>query len=207
VASLLQRNIFDYSDGAIALRTLASLNEDPQLRPAVLDALWLNTKERALFLLHRVCCVLNESRIDTLLEELEELMGADGFISTSRTPNQEIGKSVARLLAALGFECLPISPAEAQDPNAAQEPWDSHDVVEDMRASRLAGSGKGGQKLTPLEDAIRRVKVILAAANHLTPARNGGEPVSINGEFGRAELLAVRDYVSRSVGALTSDSV
>lgn len=231
VVSAFEDNIFDYRDEAIALRTLASLHGDVRIRPLVgeqfldsvdektalaalaglqqdarlhsivLDALWINTRERALFLFNRVCCVLNAHRVETLLADVERLASpAEGFLSTSRIPSPELNERLGHLLTALGFEMVPESAHRAGP--GADERWEYHQVVADMRSSRFAGTGKGGEKLAPLEDAIRRLKVILIAANHLTPEKNGGAPVHISGDFGPAEVLALREYVGVSLGKI-----
>lgn len=221
MASSFQENIYDYSDEAIARRTLGSLSEDPeigdeifkdsptalltlerlyqdpQLRPIMLDTLWLNTRERALFLFNRLCCVINGKRIGDLLEELERLTRADDFISTGGTPMPEIEDCLRRLLEAMGTELTITPPGEAEKSGAAEEAWEYHEVIADMRASRLAGTGKGGETLSPLEDGIRRLKVILIAANHLNTTKTEGAPVHISGDLGRAEVLAIREYTDR----------
>lgn len=197
---------FDYSDGGIALRTLARMYADAGARDVALDMMWRETRDRALFLFHRVVCRIDAATVERRLVALEAAFaGGAGDRAIGDTRDDMIETMVAALLAALGFEPKigrvwthrPAGGSAAASP--ALLPYET--VVADMRASRFAGTGRGGVVLSPLEDAIRRLTAILTAGGFLTPAVNGGAAVAIGTSFGLAQLRATRAYVDACLTA------
>jgi hypothetical protein len=192
---------FDYGDAAIALKTLARLQSGPA-RASALDALWQETKERALFLYPRVCCVCNAPAVRTALAELRRsIEGTPGFVSTADTPEPSVADDLGRLLSWLGIERIdPPRKVEAlrdmhKGLGHTDSIWDVHVIRADMRRSRLAGTGRGGRELTSLEDAIRRFTALLAAADLLAPAARDDRVYHARFWFGRDELDAAARYV------------
>ncbi|XVJ63880.1 MAG: hypothetical protein HEQ22_15465 [Sphingopyxis sp.] len=198
-------NEFDYSDAAIALRVLARLQQADDTRQIALDALWLETRERALYLYFGVCCRLNADRVRSALAALDAAVaGEPGFRSTAETPVPAIEEALGALLALLGLEPAPAAgpatdlPAagEVQSNAASDKPiFAPHVISDDMRTSRFAGTGRGGAFLSPLEDAIRRFTAMLDGGSFLNDGCNDGEPVFVSKSFGHPELIATHAYV------------
>jgi len=198
-------NEFDYSDAAIALRTFARLQESDHSRELALDALWQETRERALFLYLSVCCRLNAGRVRNSLAALDAAIAREpDFRSTAETPLPAIEEALSEFLALLGLDQVSAvksvagSSAEGVvQPKAALEKqvYEWHVIAGDMRRSRFAGTGRGGDFLSPFEDAIRRFTAMLDGGGFLNDSCNEGQPIFVSKSFGHPELIATHAYV------------
>ena len=197
---------FDYSDPAIAFRALKSLVQNPYSRALALDALWLETRERALFVYPRVVAAMNAELALDRLDALEQAVKkAPGFISTEATPDLDVEAALLNLLEAIGIDRAQQEAESLTEPKKAthdaSDAWEGHVIRSDFMQSRFAGTGVGGGVLTPLEDGIRRLTTVLIGTNHLSRETNEGRLPFPGKVFGLPELNAIRIYVDQCVGS------
>ncbi|MDZ4308840.1 hypothetical protein [Allopontixanthobacter sp.] len=196
---------FDYSETAIAYRTLARMAQSEEGRASVLDTLWFETRERALLLYPRVAASLDPARTQGAFEALKEATERKpGWISTAQTPDNEIASALVKLLAALGIdldERRGSQPASGQGQDAAlhESEWAAHIIYADMRQSRFAGTGIGGTALGSVGDAIRRLTMCLISNGFLNHEANGGELPNPGADFGRPQLIATQKLVASAL--------